>query len=134
MQPDATGELPALTTPGPWEGVLDERARAALEPALPRYLAARRWFGGKARTIQRVEILDAVPVPIGERQARFALLPVAYAQGEPDIYAADREPGFARALLEAVAHGKRFEGGDGELAAWPTKAFAAQEALAALEP
>jgi trehalose synthase-fused probable maltokinase len=164
--------VPVLATPGPWEGVLDERARSSLEPVLPAYLATRRWFGGKARTVRRVEILDAVPVPMRPRDARFALLRVAYGDGDPEIYAlplafaagahadevrraspghdvaalvaggergvlyaADREPGFARSLLEAIGRGARLEGAGGALVGWPTHAF---EGLAggadALEP
>ena len=66
----------------------DAGARRDLELALPSYLAARRWFGGKARKIARVEILDAVPLPGGSREARFALSRVEYAEGEAETYAA----------------------------------------------
>ncbi|MFL5274440.1 MAG: maltokinase N-terminal cap-like domain-containing protein, partial [Anaeromyxobacteraceae bacterium] len=157
---DPTPQL--LTTPGSWEGVLDGAARASLEPALPRYLVGRRWFGGKARTIRRVEVLDSVPVPSPPRNARFALLRVSYAEGDPELYAlplafasgaraaevrrtlpgadvarlvaagedgllyaAEREEGFARALLDAIGSGRRFAGLEGELVAWKTSAFAA---------
>src|SRR6185369_7375070 len=157
---DPTPQL--LSTPGSWEGVLDGAARASLEPALPRYLVGRRWFGGKARTIRRVEVLDSVPVPSPPRDARFALLRVSYVEGDPELYAlplafasgaraaevrrtlpgadvaglvaageegllyaAEREEGFARALLDAIAGGRRFAGLEGALVAWRTGAFAA---------
>ncbi len=150
----------------------DASWRRALEPALPGYLAARRWFGGKARSIARVELLDAVPLPDGSREARFALLRVAYLEGEAEtyavplafatgergeqvrralpaaeltelvaggergvLYAAEREPAFAHALLDAVAQGRRIDGAGGALVAWHTDAFARLAPdLAALEP
>jgi trehalose synthase-fused probable maltokinase len=172
MGTSATADaVPALVTPRAWEGVLDAATRAALEPALPRYLAGARWFGGKARDLRRVEIVDAVPVPMAPREAHLALLRVSYAEGHPEVYAlplafasgahadevraagraevapleaggergvlyaADRERGFARALVGAIAQGKSFAGAEGELAAWPTHAFARLGAGAAdLEP
>ena len=172
MEPDSTADagLAALTTPGPWQGLLDPRAAARLGPALARWLAGRRWFGGKARVVRGVAIRDAVAVPMGEREARLALLRVDYEEGRPDLYAlplafasgpraeaarasgaalaaleaagergvlhaADGEPAFARALLDAVARGRSFPGGEGELVAWPTSAFAARaRGAAALEP
>ncbi|GEJ55408.1 1,4-alpha-glucan branching protein GlgB [Anaeromyxobacter diazotrophicus] len=138
-----------------WEDGLDEPVRRAIERALPAWLAGRRWFGGKARPVERVEIVDAVPIPMGPGLARLALLRVRYAGGGEElyalplafapgaraealrreqpgaelaaatagrergvVYAADREPAFGRALLEAVARGGRFEGSAGALVAF----------------
>jgi len=41
------------------------------------------------------------------------------------LFAAEADPAFARALLDAVAKGGRFPGPDGDVVAWPTRAFAA---------
>ncbi|HEX5757662.1 MAG TPA: maltose alpha-D-glucosyltransferase [Thermoanaerobaculia bacterium] len=84
--PDA--EVPALAVAGSWTELLDG-ARGAFEAVLPELLRGRRWFGGKARTVRGVEVLDAVPVG-GEEdgtEARIALLHVDYAEGEPETYA-----------------------------------------------
>jgi len=57
---------------GGWEKILEDVARERFEEILPAYLGRCRWFGGKAREIQRIQILDAVPVKesgkVGERK------------------------------------------------------------------
>ena len=78
---------PSPTAPGAWGETFDEPTRLALEVALPRWLPWRRWFGGKARAIDRVEIVDAVPVAMPPRLARLALLRVRYARGGEELYA-----------------------------------------------
>jgi 1,4-alpha-glucan branching enzyme len=78
--------LARLETPGTWESVLEGPARGELEATLPRYLAGQRWFGGKARRIARVELLDAVPA--GDAgAARIALVRVQYEDVAPEVYA-----------------------------------------------
>jgi trehalose synthase-fused probable maltokinase len=53
---------------------------------LPSFLAAQRWFGGKARQILGVEIADAVPVGREEGAAIVLLASVKYADGGPEAY------------------------------------------------
>ncbi len=48
-----------------WETVLAPGEVERLLSILPAYLAGRRWFGGKARHIARVELVDALPVRLG---------------------------------------------------------------------
>jgi 1,4-alpha-glucan branching enzyme len=81
---DAPPEVPVSAR---WEDAFDGAARRALEAALPRWLAGRRWFGGKSRAVERVEIVDAVPVPAGARPARYTLLRVRYGEGGEELYA-----------------------------------------------
>jgi 1,4-alpha-glucan branching enzyme len=156
----ADAALPKLVVAGPWHAALDGDARVRLEAALPHFLAGRRWFGGKARGIDRVELADAVPLGDGDPAHRLLLLrvsyregagetyslPVAFAEGERAdlvrvelpvvalaeleadgvaglLYASDRDPDLARALLDAIARGRRLEGRHGALVAWPTHAF-----------
>ena len=38
------------------------RGQVALEAILPTYLKERRWFGGKARKMKSVQLLEAIPV------------------------------------------------------------------------
>jgi 1,4-alpha-glucan branching enzyme len=65
--------------------------------------------------------------------AAIALLRAAGGQGL--LHAADRDPAFGRALLAAIAEGRRLPGGEGELVAWPTGAFARhRDEAASLEP
>jgi len=69
---------------GGWESALAGPGRARLEAALPAVLAARRWFGGKARTVRAVRLAEAVPLAAG---AVLALLDVDYTEGEAESYA-----------------------------------------------
>jgi 1,4-alpha-glucan branching enzyme len=160
--------LPTLSTPGAWDGVLRGPSRGGLERLLPAWLVAHRWFGGKARRIAAVELLDAAPAGDGPDAARIALLRVRYDDGDAEVYAlplafasgtraeavraalpgaelaalvaggepgllfaADHDPAFARALIMAIARGRRFAGAAGELVASRTGAFSDADAAAA---
>lgn len=76
-----------LATPDAWDGVFEGRARAALERRLPAWLSARRWYGGKARPLRGVKVLDAVPIPCGAEGARLVLVEARYRSGPPQAYA-----------------------------------------------
>lgn len=80
--------ISTLTITGEWEGIVQGKAKAALEALLPDFLRARRWFGGKARTIQSVQVLDAIPMAQanGSLRALLALLRVEYAEGKAEVY------------------------------------------------
>jgi maltose alpha-D-glucosyltransferase / alpha-amylase len=66
-----------------------------LSAQLPNYLAGQRWFGGKARTIRAAELVDVVPVPIGDSsassggpsQALVLIVAVSYTEGPSESYA-----------------------------------------------
>jgi maltose alpha-D-glucosyltransferase / alpha-amylase len=78
-----------LTVTGGWESLFQGRTKSDLETLLPDYLRGRRWFGGKARTIRSVQILEAIPMAhvIQERKASLAMLKVNYVEGKPETYA-----------------------------------------------
>jgi trehalose synthase-fused probable maltokinase len=58
----------------------------SLPGLLPAFLPGRRWFGGKARRIDRVSLLDTV-WPLGDaRDAALAVIQVSFPQGEPHRY------------------------------------------------
>ncbi|MGA8156214.1 MAG: maltose alpha-D-glucosyltransferase [Rhodoplanes sp.] len=78
--------LPALAVTESWHNLLRGRNKSALERVLPQYLLGRRWFGGKARTIQSVEIVEVVPIPKDSPLAQLALIQVEYTDGEPEVY------------------------------------------------
>ena len=80
-------DLPTIRVRGPWTDVLEGRARSALEAALPPFLRSRRWFGGKARTVARVTLLDAVPLPGPGPGTVLCLARVEYAESAPEVYA-----------------------------------------------
>jgi maltose alpha-D-glucosyltransferase / alpha-amylase len=84
--PRSLEELPVLTVANNWEELFSDLVRTPLTRLLPSYVRRRRWFGGKARDIVSIQLLDAVPVTTARGSARLALLQVAYAQGEPEVY------------------------------------------------
>ncbi len=59
----------------------------SLPPILPDFLAQRRWFGGKARVIQSVEVSDMVLLLSSDPQVYLFLIHIEYATGPGETYA-----------------------------------------------
>jgi maltose alpha-D-glucosyltransferase/alpha-amylase len=151
---EAGRETPRLRVDGGWERLLEPPAEE-LSEALAGFLAGRRWFAGKARTLRGVRVTDAIPLGT---DGSLVLADVAYADGEPETYllplgfvgngqrggrvrdappvaeleadgvagvlhGAEGDPGFARALLRAMAEGRRLPGRSGQVTASVTRAF-----------
>jgi maltose alpha-D-glucosyltransferase/alpha-amylase len=57
-----------------------------LPQVLPEFLAGRRWFGGKARRMRAVEVLDVVPVDRQALPGYLVLVRVSHDTGTDDIY------------------------------------------------
>ncbi|MGH7255998.1 MAG: alpha-glucosidase C-terminal domain-containing protein, partial [Nitrospirales bacterium] len=89
--------LRKLTVPEQWTEILEDPHKTAVEALLPTYMKERRWFAGKARTIQSVEFVDAIPIPPKEPVGFVTLVHVDYTEGEPETYALPL--GFARGEL-----------------------------------
>jgi trehalose synthase-fused probable maltokinase len=110
-------------------------SRASLVEKLPGFLIEQRWFGGKARAVRSLEILDSIPMTDGAVAADLLLVIVRYADKYPDeTYAvpllpgddlrdALREPAFLTLLLKSIESGQIFRGNEGELFASPSSAF-----------
>lgn len=60
--------------------------RQSLPAQLPSFLAAQRWFGGKARQILGVEIVDAIPISSDETNAVVLVVTVKYLEGVEETY------------------------------------------------
>jgi maltose alpha-D-glucosyltransferase/alpha-amylase len=70
-----------------WTSVLEGRAKAMLEEdILPEYFGNLRWFGGKARTIRKMKILENIAVDKTEDSPRLVLLKVSYTEGPYEWY------------------------------------------------
>ncbi len=83
----AAAEGPAeIAVAATWEELFDGDGRETLGRALPAYLRQRRWFGGKARHIQAVSVVDAVPLRGGSATHYLTLIEVEYTAGTPDRY------------------------------------------------
>ncbi|MGE5619318.1 MAG: maltose alpha-D-glucosyltransferase [Sphingomonadaceae bacterium] len=78
--------ISTLSVSGSWRQLLQERGATPLTEVLPSYLQVRRWFGGKARRIQRTRILDTVLVPFDDTEAYVTLIEVSYAEGDAETY------------------------------------------------
>ena len=135
-----------------------EDLRGHLPLVLPEFLSRQRWFGGKARPIRSVHLVDVVPLPPEQAFILFAevryldgpeetyVLPLVPVSGETptgtrgDAAAVLRMTGtasksevllcdaledqdFLCGLLDAVAHGRRFVGREGEIRATCTSVF-----------
>ena len=79
-------QVPTLAVSGNWQNIFAKESRATLASVLPNYLRNRRWFGGKARTIQTVEITEVIPVSYRDTQAFITFLHVDYTEGLAENY------------------------------------------------
>jgi maltose alpha-D-glucosyltransferase / alpha-amylase len=61
--------------------------RESLPPILPDFLVQRRWFGGKARVIQSVEVSDVVPLLSTDPRVYLFLIHIEYTTGFGEMYA-----------------------------------------------
>lgn len=80
--------LAVIELTGAWPSVFDEPCRPLLQRLLPSFLATRRWFGGKAKTIRAAKIADVIPLAREARPAEvfFVLVDVDYTEGERERY------------------------------------------------
>ncbi len=81
--PETPAGLPLIVVES-WAHVFQGRSLAILLRRLPAYLATRRWFQGKDRTIRTIDALDSIPIP--ETSAQLLLGQVEYTDGDPEIY------------------------------------------------
>jgi maltose alpha-D-glucosyltransferase/alpha-amylase len=79
--------LPELRTERRWETVLEGEPLKRLEDQiLPGYLMSCRWFGGKAKTIRTVSIVDTIPIVKDSDVAMILLVAIRYVEGIQDLY------------------------------------------------
>src|SRR5919109_699988 len=89
--------LPMLQIAGALENLFIGEGKVALEAILPAYLRDRRWFGGKARKMKSVQLLEAIPVHFEPSEAYITLVQVDYAEGDPDMYVLPLTAAFGEA-------------------------------------
>ncbi|MDE3174047.1 MAG: maltose alpha-D-glucosyltransferase [Gemmatimonadota bacterium] len=77
---------PSLAVDRDWKALFDDEAVAGLEAVLPEYLAQRRWFGGKSRTLKSARIVERIPFPYADTDAAIAFVECAYTEGAPERY------------------------------------------------
>ncbi|PRY09730.1 maltose alpha-D-glucosyltransferase/alpha-amylase [Pontibacter ummariensis] len=82
-----TGEQQRVVQLGSLKEALDGKTLKALEgQVLPSYVYQRRWFGGKARTVQRMQVVNNMPLPLGKTGASLLFIEVSYNEGLPEMY------------------------------------------------
>lgn len=131
---------------------MDSTLHTTLAAQLPEYLLRQRWFGGKARKIASVDVVDTLPIPVASGNAYLFVAEVRYGDGGADeFYAiplvraegaggeglkvpgpdggsmllADglRNAAFLTALAELIEKGTAIAGERGELRGVQTTAF-----------
>ena len=143
---------------------MEPQLHTMLAAQLPGYLPKQRWFGGKARKIASVEVVDTLPIPLKSGNAYIFVARVRYADGPDEFYsiplasaeAAGTEglnvPGsdggattlidglknaaFMTALAELIERGTAIGGQNGELRGVQTTAYSklSPEPVSSLTP
>jgi maltose alpha-D-glucosyltransferase/alpha-amylase len=91
-EPDeATPLRQSFEVAGEWEELFSGPALREFEAFLPAYLARRRWFAQKARTITKTSLVDDVPLPLvpgrrSETVAHLLVVQVELDHGSPERY------------------------------------------------
>jgi len=143
---------------------MDRELHAKLAAQLPEYLPKQRWFGGKARKIESVDVVDTIPISVKNGNAYIFVAKVHYADGADEFYAIPlasvESPGaeglnipdpdggtttladglkntaFMTALAELIEKGTAVAGVSGELRGQQTTAFSklSPEPVSSLTP
>jgi maltose alpha-D-glucosyltransferase/alpha-amylase len=84
---DLFSPIPELSVSGRWENVFRGKTKEKLEDEiLPLYITGCRWFGGKARRIRQIKILENIAIGKSSQVTHMLFLNVIYTEGLPDIY------------------------------------------------
>ena len=90
ISPDDRGSRPSLRVRGGVEELFAEPALRQLESVLAGFVAERRWFAEKSRSITAATVADVVPIPSPRRLegplAWFLLVNVELDYGSPETY------------------------------------------------
>ncbi|MGH7908637.1 MAG: putative maltokinase, partial [Thermodesulfobacteriota bacterium] len=79
--------IPELEVSGSWEAVFKGKTKEKLEgEILPLYIEDCRWFGGKTRNIQQIEVIENITVGEDHSVTQLLFLEVRYTEGLPDVY------------------------------------------------
>ena len=79
-------EVPVLAAVPRWDEILEDPGKLSLELHLPRYLREHRWFGGQARHIRAVDLIEAIPMRFESMTAQWTLIRVDYLDADPETY------------------------------------------------
>src|SRR5258708_6825471 len=105
---------------------------------LPSFLAAQRWFGGKARQIAGVDLIDTIPISGTEPKSVELMVAVKYEEGKGETYSipiitvahgglledAFSRPEFLAELLDVIKQERELAGDAGQLRGYRAAPFA----------
>jgi maltose alpha-D-glucosyltransferase/alpha-amylase len=83
----AKASLPEIHVEESWQELFRREDRRELTDVLLAYIRLRRWFGGRARTVQRGALTNLIALPPRSPSAYVSLLQIEYTEGEPEVYA-----------------------------------------------
>jgi maltose alpha-D-glucosyltransferase / alpha-amylase len=75
--------VPVVMVSG-WDQLLSERTVQAFSRLLPAFLATRRWYRAKSRTIRAISVADVVGVP--DSDSYLVIARIDYTEGDPEDY------------------------------------------------
>ncbi|HEY3430791.1 MAG TPA: maltose alpha-D-glucosyltransferase [Cyclobacteriaceae bacterium] len=85
---EGNGELPLLKTDVSWEKMFNnyDEQRIFERKILPVFMKKCRWFGGKAKIINKIAIHKVIPVKVEGHMHYMTLIEVHYVQRLPELY------------------------------------------------
>lgn len=85
---EASGELPLLKTDVSWERLFDSynEVRFLERKILPLFMKKCRWFGGKAKVINKIVVHKVIPWKANGDTHFLAIIEVNYVQRLPELY------------------------------------------------
>jgi maltose alpha-D-glucosyltransferase / alpha-amylase len=78
--------FPEMSVRKSWTAILTGRTRGRFEDILPGFFRGSRWFGGKGRTVQKIDLIEDIPVGRDPDSPRLAMLKVSYTDDPSDVY------------------------------------------------
>nr|NIR52679.1 maltose alpha-D-glucosyltransferase [candidate division KSB1 bacterium]NIU58659.1 maltose alpha-D-glucosyltransferase [Phycisphaerae bacterium]NIR71637.1 maltose alpha-D-glucosyltransferase [candidate division KSB1 bacterium]NIS27977.1 maltose alpha-D-glucosyltransferase [candidate division KSB1 bacterium]NIT74859.1 maltose alpha-D-glucosyltransferase [candidate division KSB1 bacterium] len=78
--------VPELSVKKSWKSILEEPNARFQTQILRRYMQSCRWFGGKARSIQKIRIAESIPMPKDSPGAYLLIVEVNYKEGAAESY------------------------------------------------
>lgn len=85
---EGNGELPLLKTDVSWEKMFNnyDEQRVFERKILPVFMKKCRWFGGKAKIINKIGIHKVIPMKVEGHMHYMTLIEVHYVQRLPELY------------------------------------------------
>jgi len=84
---DIFSPVPELNVTGKWESIFQGKTKEKLEDdILPQYITGCRWFGGKARKIRQIKILENITIGKSPSCTHLIFIRVIFTEGLADIY------------------------------------------------